>query len=148
MMLFSKSTALIVALAFLGLAEALVDKQSSALHGAANDAEHIPTPSIDNDNTKKAEFDEFDAEFLDDEDAEEEFFSFFRSDKQGRRRNQESNSQRVNIFQKLGESLGTTIVGCLLIALMPCLIWKNEGRHVDELSRIDFCKNNAVEVDW
>ena len=28
----------------------------------------------------------------------------------------------------------------------PCLMWKNEGRHVKELSRIDFCKNKAVVV--
>mmetsp|Transcript_36002 Transcript_36002/g.53640 ORF Transcript_36002/g.53640 Transcript_36002/m.53640 type:complete len:569 (-) Transcript_36002:215-1921(-) len=62
-----------------------------------------------------------------------------------RRKTQES--ERVNIFQKLGESLGMSIVGALLICFMPCLIWKNEGRHVRELSRIDFCKNEAVVVD-
>ena len=28
----------------------------------------------------------------------------------------------------------------------PCLMWKNEGRHVKELRRIDFCKNKAVVV--
>ena len=28
----------------------------------------------------------------------------------------------------------------------PCLIWKNEGRHVTELRRIEFCKNKAVVV--
>lgn len=28
----------------------------------------------------------------------------------------------------------------------PCLVWKNEGRHVRELRRIDFCKNKAVVV--
>lgn len=86
---------------------------------------------------------------------EDDIFSFLRGSddqqqhsKQGRRRQQTTDTTRVNIFQKLGQSLGTTIVGCLLIAFMPCLIWKNEGRHVDELSRIDFCKNNAVAVDW
>ena len=26
-------------------------------------------------------------------------------------------------------------------------MWKNEGRHVTELRRIDFCKNNAVAID-
>jgi hypothetical protein len=84
---------------------------------------------------------------------EEDFFAFLRktpdnSKQQQRRKTQQQTSTRVNIFQKLGESLGTSIVGCLLIALMPCLIWKNEGRHVDQLSRIEFCKNNAVAVDW
>lgn len=29
----------------------------------------------------------------------------------------------------------------------PCLMWKNEGRHVTELRRIDFCKNKAVVVE-
>ena len=28
----------------------------------------------------------------------------------------------------------------------PCLMWKNEGRHVKELRRIDFAKNKAVVV--
>jgi hypothetical protein len=54
---------------------------------------------------------------------------------------------RVNIFQQLKESLGLAILGCLLICCMPILIWKNEGRHVRELQRIDFCKNEAVAVD-
>ena len=55
-------------------------------------------------------------------------------------------SERVNIFQKLKESLGLAIIGCLLVCLSPCLIWKNEGRHVRELARIDYCKNQAVVV--
>jgi len=55
--------------------------------------------------------------------------------------------EEVNIFQKLKESLGAAIVGFILIIFMPCLIWKNEGRHVRELSRIDFCKNKAVVVN-
>lgn len=55
---------------------------------------------------------------------------------------------RVNIFQKLGESLGTSIVGFILICIMPIMIWKNEGRHARELQRIEFAKNEAVAVDW
>ena len=31
---------------------------------------------------------------------------------------------RVNIFQKLGESLGLAIFGILLLCLAPVLIWK------------------------
>jgi hypothetical protein len=84
------------------------------------------------------------------------FFAFLRRpddndnymENQKRRNTQQSTSTRVNIFQKMGESIGLSIVGCCLIAFMPCLIWKNEGRHVDQLSRIDFCKNNAIAVDW
>lgn len=60
----------------------------------------------------------------------------------------ETVSTRVNIFQKLKESLGLAIVGCLLICCMPLLIWKNEGRHVREVQRIQFCKNEATAVDW
>ena len=152
MMIVSKPKALIVVafLAIIGLSAALANTPGSHVNGAGAEAgasENLRTVTVDA--AKNTEFDEFNAEFHDDEaDMEDEFFSFFRSNKQGRRRNQESTSTRVNIFQKLGESLGTTIVVCLLIALMPCLIWKNEGRHVDELSRIEFCKNNAVEVDW
>jgi hypothetical protein len=109
-----------------------VGKDSSELKVGAD-----PLPELDNDD---AEFSDFD-----DLEYEEDVFSFLRF---GRRTQSTSQSSRANIFQKLGESLGTTIVGCLLIALMPCLIWKNEGRHVNELSRIDYCKNNAVVVDW
>jgi hypothetical protein len=58
-----------------------------------------------------------------------------------------SSSSRVNIFQKLGESIGQAIIGFLLIILVPCLIWKNEGRNAFALSRIDFCKNEAVAID-
>ena len=86
---------------------------------------------------------EFDStEFEDEDDGEEDEFYFLRA---GRRT---QTTQRKNIFQKLGESLVTSIIGCLLIIFVPCAIWKNEGRHVDQLSRIDFCKNNAVVVDW
>ena len=101
-------------------------------------------PDLDN---ADAEFSDFD---FDDLDEEEDDFSFLRFGfSSGRRRTQStSQSSRANIFQKLGESLGATIVGCCLIALMPLVIWKNEGRHVNELSRIDYCKNNAVVVDW
>lgn len=52
-----------------------------------------------------------------------------------------------NTWCKLKESLGLTIVGLLLVCLSPCLMWKNEGRHVTELRRIDFCKNEAVVVN-
>jgi len=51
-----------------------------------------------------------------------------------------------NTWCKLKESLGLTIVGLLLICIAPCLMWKNEGRHVNELRRIDFCKNEAQVV--
>ena len=58
----------------------------------------------------------------------------------------DSTSTRVNIFQKLKESLVLSLLGLLLICVAPCLIWKNEGRHVRELARIDFCQNQAVVV--
>lgn len=51
-----------------------------------------------------------------------------------------------NTWCKLKESLGLTIVGFLLICVSPCLMWKNEGRHVTELRRIEFCKNEAQVV--
>lgn len=54
--------------------------------------------------------------------------------------------EKVNIWQKLKESLGAAIIGFLLIIIAPCLIWKNEGRHVHELARIQFCKNKAIMV--
>lgn len=85
---------------------------------------------------------EFDSTEFEDDDEEDEFY-FLRAG----RRTQTSTTQRKNIFQKLGESLVTSIIGCLLIIFVPFVIWKNEGRHVDQLSRIDFCKNNAVVVD-
>lgn len=133
-------------LAIIGQSAALVNGKDF-LSGNTNVAAETPR------SVKNTEFDEFDNEFLEveDEDDLDMLFNFLRpdnNDRQRNRRNQESTSTRVNIFQKLGESLGTTIVGCFLIALMPCLIWKNEGRHVDELSRIEFCKNNAVAIDW
>jgi hypothetical protein len=54
---------------------------------------------------------------------------------------------RCNTWCKLKESIGLTIVGLLLICISPCLMWKNEGRHVKELRRIDFCKNKAVVIE-
>ncbi|KAG7368027.1 transmembrane protein [Nitzschia inconspicua] len=105
---------------------------------------------------------EFAGEFLDayegiDGIETDDLFSFLRKkpdvsseqqqQEQQRRKTQQQTTTQVNIFQKLGESIGMTIVGCLLIAFMPCLIWRNEGRHVNELARIDFCKNNAVAVN-
>ena len=35
----------------------------------------------------------------------------------------------------------------LFVTCSPCLMWKNEGRHVNELRKIDFAKNNAVVID-
>lgn len=76
---------------------------------------------------------------------DEDEFNFLRA--KGRRTQTSSTSSRSNIFQKLKESLFQTIIGFLLIVCVPIAIWKNEGRHVDQLSRIEFCKNNAVVVD-
>lgn len=73
---------------------------------------------------------EFDADFAD----EERFL-------------QEQEVTRCNFWCQLKNSLGLTIVGLLLICIAPCLMWKNEGRHVTELRRIDFCKNKAVVVE-
>lgn len=53
---------------------------------------------------------------------------------------------RCNLWCKLKESLGLTLVGLLLICITPCLMWKNEGRNVRELRRVDYCKNKAVVV--
>ena len=64
-----------------------------------------------------------------------------------RRSLQTQETERVNILQKLRESIGLTIFGLLLICcLAPFVIWRNEGRHVRELARIDYCKNQAVVV--
>ena len=57
-------------------------------------------------------------------------------------------TEDVSIWTQLRESLGLAIIGCLLICCMPMIIWKNEGRHVRELKRIDFCKNEAISVSW
>ena len=73
---------------------------------------------------------EFDADFADEE-----------------RLLQEEVVTRCNFWCQLKNSLGLTIVGLLLICIAPCLMWKNEGRHVTELRRIDFCKNKAVVVE-
>lgn len=64
-----------------------------------------------------------------------------------RRRLQAQDVTRCNTWCKLKQSLGMTIIGLLLICIAPCLMWKNEGRHVNELRRIDFCKNKAVVID-
>lgn len=68
-----------------------------------------------------------------------------------RRRLQNGNSgttttERCNTWCKLKESFAQTIIGLILVCLAPCLMWKNEGRHVNQLRRIDFCKNKAVVV--
>ena len=76
-----------------------------------------------------ASIDEVDAEFVD----EERFL--------------QQEVTRCNFWCQLKNSLGLTIVGLLLICIAPCLMWKNEGRHVTELRRIDFCKNEAVVVE-
>ncbi|KAL3807946.1 LOW QUALITY PROTEIN: hypothetical protein ACHAXA_006824 [Cyclostephanos tholiformis] len=60
-----------------------------------------------------------------------------------------------NTWCQLKNSLGLTIVGFAalmhkgqpthcLFTCSPCLLWENEGRHVGELRRISFCKNEAV----
>eukprot|EP00986_Skeletonema_menzelii_P013198 scaffold7554_cov143-Skeletonema_menzelii.AAC.6 len=64
-----------------------------------------------------------------------------------KRRLQVTETTRCNTWCKLKESLGLTIIGLILICVAPCLMWKNEGRHVKELRRIDFCKNKAVVID-
>lgn len=56
-------------------------------------------------------------------------------------------STHVNIFQKLKESIGLTIIGFILICCAPVFIWKNEGRYVNELKKIDFAQNEAIVVD-
>jgi len=63
------------------------------------------------------------------------------------RRLQTSVTTRCNTWCKLKESIGLTIIGLLLVCISPCLMWKNEGRHVIELRKIDFCKNEAVVVN-
>ena len=64
-----------------------------------------------------------------------------------RRLQEKTEVTRCNTWCKLKESLSLTIIGLLLICISPCLMWKNEGRHVKELRRIDFCKNKAVVID-
>jgi len=48
---------------------------------------------------------------------------------------------------KIKKSFAYALIGLLLVCISPCLIFYNEGRHVNELTRIDFCKNNAIIVD-
>lgn len=78
--------------------------------------------------------------------AAEEFIDF-EADLLRRRLQQAVETTRCNTWCKLKESLGLTIVGLLLICISPCLMWKNEGRHVNELRRIDFCNNKAVVIE-
>lgn len=97
-----------------------------------------------------SEFDNIDDESLGDWNEEEDSSSSPPPPSKAKRNLQSSSSsstQRVNILQKLGESIGQTIIGCLLLCVVPFFIWKNEGRHAKELSKIDFCKNEAVSVD-
>mmetsp|Transcript_25218 Transcript_25218/g.37485 ORF Transcript_25218/g.37485 Transcript_25218/m.37485 type:complete len:548 (+) Transcript_25218:42-1685(+) len=79
-------------------------------------------------------------------DAAEEFIDF-EVDLLRRRLQTVDETTRCNTWCKLKQSLGLTIIGLLLICISPCLMWKNEGRHVKELRRIDFCKNKAVVID-
>lgn len=60
----------------------------------------------------------------------------------------ETTTTRVNIFNKLKDSLVASLAGLLLILVTPFLIWYNEKRHVQEIARIQFCKNKAVVIDW
>ena len=58
-----------------------------------------------------------------------------------------SSSTHVNVWQKFKESLGLFIVGIILIVCSPVFMWKNEGRHVVALKKIDYAKNKATMVD-
>lgn len=64
-----------------------------------------------------------------------------------KRRLQVTESSYCNTWCMLKNSLGLTIIGLILICISPCMMWRNEGRHVKELRRIDFCKNKAVVID-
>lgn len=81
------------------------------------------------------------------EDELDEFLDLYADGHDNPGRQLQQTVERVNIWDKLKQSVGLTIIGFLLLCLMPCLIWKNEGRHVRELRRIDFCKNEAIAVD-
>lgn len=63
------------------------------------------------------------------------------------RRLQVQETTRCNTWCMLKNSIGLTILGLIFVCLSPCLLWKNEGRHVKELRRIDFCRNKAVVID-
>lgn len=80
-------------------------------------------------------------------DAAEEFIGFEADLLKRRLQNTVDTTERCNTWCKLKQSLGLTIIGLILICVSPCLMWKNEGRHVKELRRIDFCKNKAVVID-
>eukprot|EP00573_Skeletonema_grethae_P002813 CAMPEP_0201689108 /NCGR_PEP_ID=MMETSP0578-20130828/2749_1 /ASSEMBLY_ACC=CAM_ASM_000663 /TAXON_ID=267565 /ORGANISM="Skeletonema grethea, Strain CCMP 1804" /LENGTH=559 /DNA_ID=CAMNT_0048173635 /DNA_START=24 /DNA_END=1703 /DNA_ORIENTATION=+ len=80
-------------------------------------------------------------------DAAEEFIDFEANLLKRRLQNKVETTERCNTWCMLKQSLGLTIIGLLLICVSPCLMWKNEGRHVKELRRIDFCKNKAVVID-
>eukprot|EP00586_Coscinodiscus_wailesii_P021211 CAMPEP_0172500580 /NCGR_PEP_ID=MMETSP1066-20121228/140220_1 /TAXON_ID=671091 /ORGANISM="Coscinodiscus wailesii, Strain CCMP2513" /LENGTH=513 /DNA_ID=CAMNT_0013274881 /DNA_START=56 /DNA_END=1597 /DNA_ORIENTATION=- len=58
-----------------------------------------------------------------------------------------SSSTHVNVWQKFKESLGLFVVGIILIVCSPVFMWKNEGRHVVALKKIEYCKNEATLVD-
>jgi len=102
--------------------------------------ERAQSPSNLRDALADTKYDDVDAEFADFEDlitGSGRLLQSFESTVTG----------RCNTWCKLKQSLGLTLVGLLLVCLAPCLVWKNEGRHVNELRRIDFCKNKAVVVD-
>lgn len=80
-------------------------------------------------------------------DAAEEFVDFEVDLLKRRLQNKVETTERCNTWCMLKQSLLQTIIGLLLICFSPCLMWKNEGRHVKELRRIDFCKNKAVVID-
>lgn len=84
-----------------------------------------------------------DAEFVDFDEVDEEYVEHGG----GRRLQSATTTTKCNTWCKLKESMGLTIIGLLLICVSPCLLWKNEGRHVNQLRRIDFCENKAVVVN-
>jgi len=88
-----------------------------------------------------SKYDTADAEFVDLFDLKFEEASSAR-----RLQNDSTTTTKCNTWCMLKKSLGQTIVGLLLICVAPCLMWKNEGRHVTQLRRIDFAKNEAVVV--
>eukprot|EP00584_Thalassiosira_punctigera_P000713 CAMPEP_0172530000 /NCGR_PEP_ID=MMETSP1067-20121228/3892_1 /TAXON_ID=265564 ORGANISM="Thalassiosira punctigera, Strain Tpunct2005C2" /NCGR_SAMPLE_ID=MMETSP1067 /ASSEMBLY_ACC=CAM_ASM_000444 /LENGTH=557 /DNA_ID=CAMNT_0013314141 /DNA_START=89 /DNA_END=1762 /DNA_ORIENTATION=+ len=93
--------------------------------------------------------DKYEPSNLSDVDAEFADFDEMNEVGSGRRLQSGSTTEttRCNTWCKLKQSLGLTVFGLLLVCLSPCVMWKNEGRHVNELRRIDFCKNKAVVVN-
>eukprot|EP00569_Conticribra_weissflogii_P005625 CAMPEP_0171328538 /NCGR_PEP_ID=MMETSP0878-20121228/713_1 /TAXON_ID=67004 /ORGANISM="Thalassiosira weissflogii, Strain CCMP1336" /LENGTH=565 /DNA_ID=CAMNT_0011828395 /DNA_START=49 /DNA_END=1749 /DNA_ORIENTATION=+ len=51
-----------------------------------------------------------------------------------------------NLWCQIKNSLGLTIVGLVLLCISPILVWKNEGRHVTALRKIDYFKNKATVI--